>query len=757
MKRFLAILLCVTMILSFGTFASARESEKTSGELYLHIGSPIALSGENIVKLDSTNPDVAPVIYKDRTLIPLRAVSEHFDADVDYDSEKREAVIKTDRITAVFPIDQSYYTINGERNELDCESIIKNSRTMVPLRAIAEKVLGLSVEYKDGVIALTIEKTELTEAKAAEVKVKIGSAVKVGSIDELKAMIVSNRKQYFTYAENAAKSTVAMDAAAPAAELAVGGDGGYSSTNVQVEGIDEADIVKTDGKFIYVSGNNRVILAQADNGSMTKVSEIRINENSYVNELYIDENRVVLIGNRWEEIPRDGNDDGDYRIMEGEFDKAVIYPHIYRSREFTFVKVYDTTNPANPTLLKEYEIEGYLASSRKNGTDVYLITNYYVYDENDFIPLCKDGGVEKHIAVEDVMCFPGKPAEQYLTVSSIDIAEKDTATEVEAILGSGYDIYMNENALYVSSYDWNDAAGPQTKIVKFAIDGRLISFAGAGLVPGNLLNQFSMDEYNGNLRVATTSWTDNGRSNNIFVLGQSLNIIGSIRNLAKDESIYSVRFMGNVGYVVTYRTVDPLFVIDLSNPTSPFVTGELKVPGFSNYLHPVSENMLLGIGRDTYEIYKKQNGRDVPVGTMTGGIKLSLFDVSNMTAPREVSTLVLGDNGSYADALYNHKAITFNKEKGYLAFDGSLYEYVNAETQNTFNGAFLIDYSSGVLSEKGRLEYKQVEQNYENYIDMVYGRRIVYIGDVIYYVQDGLIRSFDANTLSPISTIDITK
>jgi uncharacterized secreted protein with C-terminal beta-propeller domain len=181
-----------------------------------------------------------------------------------------------------------------------------------------------------------------------------------------------------------------------------------------------------------------------------------------------------------------------------------------------------------------------------------------------------------------------------------------------------------------------------------------VGYAGSGDVPGYLLNQFSMDEYQGNLRVATTVWEKN--SNSLFILDPSMNITGSVENLAKGETIYSVRFIKDNGYVVTYRTMDPLFVFDLSDPKKPVLTGELEVPGFSSYLHPIGDDMLLGIGADTYDIYRKDSsGKDVVIGTRQGGIKFSLFDISDKGKPKEISKYVVGDSGTWSEALNNHK------------------------------------------------------------------------------------------------------
>jgi len=205
--------------------------------------------------------------------------------------------------------------------------------------------------------------------------------------------------------------------------------------------------------------------------------------------------------------------------------------------------------------------------------------------------------------------------------------------------------------------------------------------------------------------------------------------------------------MGDKGYIVTFRTMDPLFVFDLSNPKNPKVTGELKIPGFSNYLHPVGENLILGIGQDTYEIFKKDSsGKDVVIGTRQGGIKLSLFDVSDVGKPKEISNYVLGDSGSYADIFYDHKAAMFDSASSNVVFDASITD----TSGNSKHGAAVFNFGNNTIKLKGIVAYIQPEV-YGLYIP--YGRRALYIGDELYYIQDGIVSSYNYKTLAPIATL----
>ncbi|HAE43310.1 MAG TPA: hypothetical protein DCG34_10420, partial [Clostridiales bacterium] len=368
---------------------------------------------------------------------------------------------------------------------------------------------------------------------------------------------------------------------------------------------------------------------------------------------------------------------------------------------------------------------------------VYLVTNKYLYynaDPGNIIPTFRDTTKSKdfmQIPIDKIMYYPNRLSSNYLIVSAVDIMNEKEPASINAFLGSGNLVYMSNDALYVAGNDIYTIWGTITNVSKFNVVGTKIGFAGGGMVDGSILNQFSMDEFEGNLRVATTNWQQDSK-NAVYILDESLNQIGSIENIAPTERIYSTRFMGNKGYIVTFRQIDPLFVLDLSDPTSPEITGELKVPGFSNYLHPISQNILLGIGQNV----------DEKTGTQLG-IKLSLFDVSDQGKPREISNLVLGSSGSYAEVLSNHKALMLNPDRNMIAFDASL-SNINGDYQKSyFYGALIIE-----AKEDGTLKVLHQISN-----EGIYGshvKRVIYIGDILYYVLDDNIRAFNIDTFREI-------
>ncbi|HEY5584942.1 MAG TPA: beta-propeller domain-containing protein [Ruminiclostridium sp.] len=722
-------------------------------EVYIHIGSPLILSQDKISPLDPDNLDVAATIVNGRTLVPLRALSEYFNAKVSYDGAGRKAIIDFNGKRFFFPIGEGkYIRMDGTTEKqilMDTKTMILNDRTMVPLRVICEDILGRSVSYYNKVIAIRDSTVNLQKDTALvdEVKSKIGSALKVQSIDQLKTalslqnvynggviraggIVAPNTTTFATNAEKSADQATAQS------------NDSYSTTNTQVLGIDEADIVKTDGKYIFIAGSNAVRIVSTNKGILGDTAIIRLPQNKTVREIYIEGNRLVLLGSRFEYTnPTPTQNKDTQPVNDTTKSSKMMMP--YYSKSYSFIDIYDISDPKSPIFFKGHEMAGDYQSSRKNGSIVYLITNTYVYN-NVVVPMMRDTKVNDKLIplqLKDIMIMPGYPSSGYVIVSAVDI-NSNAKTEVEAITTSGYLTYMNSSALYLTA---NDNDGLST-ITKFNINGMNIGYAGSGKVKGQILNQFSIDEYNGYFRVATT-WNN---ENNLFILDDSLNVCGSVTGLAKGERIYSARFIGDKGYIVTFSTMDPLFVFDLSNPKSPKLTGELKIPDFSNYLHPVGDNLILGIGQDTYDVFKKDSaGNDVVVGTKQGGIKLSLFDVSDMGKPKEISNYILGDSGSYTDVFYDHKAAMFDYTSNNVVFDASFTETSSGKNRH---GAAIFNFDNNSIKLKGVLDY--IQPNVSG-LDIPYGRRAIYIGAELYYIQDGIVSSYNYKTLEPIATLKL--
>lgn len=750
MKKLGIFFILVAMILSFQTFTNhATAAEDFGNHLFLHTGSPLILKGKQISAIDTENPDVAATIINSRTLLPLRAISEHFGAQVSYDAKNKVAIIEYQETKYLFPIDHKSYTIETKGKSttitLDSNSTIINNRTMVPLRVLAEDVFKKDVSYFDQVIAVgdtTIDlkaKTDLLE----QVKAKIGVALKAQSLEEVKEAVLGS-SYYYLYKDGMLDFKGDLPAEAPEmsenSSMADRGSNTFSETNTQVEGIDEADLVKTDGKNIYIVAQNAVRIIKADKENLAEIAVLLLEKDKIAQEIFVDHNRLVILGTRYKYLWENSG----YQIKEDNM-FSMIRPPFYSSKNYTFIDVYDIKDPSAPFKVKSHEIEGNYSTSRKKGDIVYLVTNTYVFGDI-YLPLVRDtatGFTFKEIELKDVMVMPRFPSEGFVGVSALDITNNEKA-EVELITANGSTTYMNDHALYIASTDYNGF----TSITKFTLNGLKVGYAGSGKVEGYLINQFALDEHEGYLRVGTTEWSG---FNNLFVLDSSLNITGTVANLAPGESIYSVRFLGDKGYIVTFRTIDPLFVFDLSDPTNPVVTGELKIPGFSSYLHPLSDTHLLGLGMDVVDVYQKdKEGKETVVGQRQGGIKISLFDVSDMGKPKEVSNYIIGDSGSYTESLSNHKAIMFDNNKNLFAFDAHLTD--SPYNYQSESGAVLISYANNEITVKNIL-YSTVSNVYGE--DIPSASRIIFIDDILYYIKGSKVIAYDYDDFTELSTLYI--
>ncbi len=424
----------------------------------------------------------------------------------------------------------------------------------------------------------------------------------------------------------------------------VAGSKNHGTTNTQEEGVDEGDIIKTDGRYLYIvnSGTNApVSIVDCANGSMKKVTDITLEDGKDASDIYLYNNRLVVIGYCY----RQNNQTKTTEDVAG-FDMTDCCTVSWGD---TFVSVYDITDKSAPVKVTEYVQNGNINSSRMIGSKLYTISTYYVnVYGNDYRDVCipeitVNGACEK-ISADGICVVEGTKSTTYAIITALDV-EKEKEPQSEAVLGGCNNLYASSKGLFLSEYKWDNKAQETTKIYRFdyAEDG--VEYKGVGEVPGFINNQFSMSYDGEYFRIATTAnkvTTDgdsvsvsvDDRVNNLYILNNDMKIVGKVEDLAKGETIQSVRFVGDMAYVVTFRQTDPLFVIDLSNPENPTVQGELKIPGFSEYLHPIADGLLVGVGAD---------------GTLTGAngdCKVSLFDVTNPYEPKETASLSVG-NGKH--------------------------------------------------------------------------------------------------------------
>lgn len=569
---------------------------------------------------------------------------------------------------------------------------------------------------------------------------------------------------------------VAMDAVAGAQAMAKS-TADYSATNVQVEGVDEADLVKTDGRYIYQVKKDigEVLIIQALPASQMKVAaRIKFDQsNSVPCEMYVADNQLVVICNSSINIrPIDYPLEGKIRIL----------PPDYRYRPTTQVVVYDITNRTNPVKVRELELEGSYLTSRRIDNALYVISNqstYHSLKEDNLLPRYRDsaiGSLFNVIPLDRIAYFPDSVYSSYIIMAGLRLDQPQQEAQLETILGSADNVYASETGLYIATPHYihtprlvpNDRElvrryEDKTQIFYFRLNNGSFTYSARGEVPGHTLNQFSMDEYQGVLRIATTSgqewWRDQPESsNNLYTLDKELKILGKVENIAPGELIYSTRFMGPRAYMVTFRTVDPFFVIDVSNPKSPKVLGKLKIPGYSNYLHPYDENNIMGFGKDTIELKE-------PWGTQAyyQGMKIAMFDVSNVASPVEKDREIIGTRGTESELLNNHRALLFSREKNLLGFPVTVMEAVNdAGTRLNyrsfaFQGAYIYQVNDQGFTFKGRITHLTNDDylkagDYWGWSDRNI-HRILYIGDVLYTLSDSMIQAHRIDDLEFLGSL----
>jgi uncharacterized secreted protein with C-terminal beta-propeller domain len=505
----------------------------------------------------------------------------------------------------------------------------------------------------------------------------------------------------------------------------------YSTTNVQVEGVDEADTVKTDGEYLYVISGNRVVIVRAYPAEEAAVLS-RIVFNGTLKQLFIAANRLVVF-----------YETGDWYECN------------------TTVANYDISDQENPKLLEAIMSDGYYFDSRMIGDYVYAIVTKYAGIVNDSVTLPEIYFENECTVVSaDEIYYSEIPSWYHLFITTLAINVQDCSQKpsYQTILaGYGVQMYVSTQNMYLAT-EYND----KTFLHRIELHDGEISYAANGEVQGTLLNQFSTDEHEDFLRIATTSQLDDNPiyldsilklENNLFVLDMNLKIVGSIGNIAPGEQIHSVRFMGDTGYVVTFRKTDPFFVVDLSNPYNPTMLGELKITGYSDYLHVYDKNHVIGVGKETAAAEEGDF-------SWYQGVKISLFDVTEACEPIEIAKYEIGDRGTQSPVLDDHKAFLFDKERKLLVIPVSVAEIdrsqygsnipANAYGQLVWQGAYVFTISldsENLIELKGRITHVENGNlsGTSNYVT-----RALYIGETLYTVSQNKIKM---NLLSDLSEI----
>ena len=537
-----------------------------------------------------------------------------------------------------------------------------------------------------------------------------GEFKQADSEEELYKTLQELEKQTGSYArggdimlleESAEIATMDAGAADTAANQKVTGEADYSQTNVREAGVDEGDVVKTDGSYLYIlksSGSVRIVDIRET--KMKEVAEIQPEKlNESIEDLYLDGDRLMLVTTGYESS-----------MEEAESDMYTVNRY-----QYTALTVYDITEREHPEMTGRITQEGDYLQSRKNGDYVYLLTQYSPslgdsFEDSSVMPLVN----EQKLAISDVYLPDQTSQPDYLVASGINIQDPENVISSKAIVSGAADFYMSSDNLFICNNNWNDGKS-STEILRFACEDGEITAGAMCELPGFLNDTFSLDEYQGYLRVLLTE-DSNGESNSLYILDADMQVTGAIRDLADGETIRSARFMGTMAYFVTFRQTDPLFCADLSDPDNPQILSELKLTGFSSYLHPYGDHLLLGVGYEAEE----------ETGSQTG-VKLSMFDISDPSQVEELDKYVI-KGASYLPSDYNYKAILADGEKNLIGFvcDG---EYL----------VFSYD------EEKGFQNLLTYTMSDWEYWDGDASCRGVYAGDEFYIVDQDEVLCFDMN------------
>ena len=512
----------------------------------------------------------------------------------------------------------------------------------------------------------------------------------------------------------------------------------YSTTNIQTEGVDEGDVVKTDGEYIYIVNDKKSVvnIVKAQGKETKKIAKIKIKYNKEdlnVKEIYYADNKLIVISGVYE-------DDVLYGIEDSVTSKGC---GVNNGKSITIISVYDITDRSNPKLIKQNTQQGDFDSSKLSGNYVYTISeaNVNITDKKDS---CVPEINEKPMDYSKIY-LPNKiDGGSYTVITVMDINNPDKFYDQTAIAGNVQNVYVSENNIYLiddeyeeidisdtkkgknilkkknigklqeskknlsakeikkvkkaygGEYDWSKVTETRkigyfksqikTNIVKYSYKDGKLNFVNENSVEGYVDSNLSFDEKAECLRFVSSNSTSSyvgertvlkdGKGkmisenivntndyekyydekvldNNVYVLDENLKEVASIKGLAKNESVYAVRYLGNYGYFVTYKNTDPLFTVDFSDMKNPKIVGKLKLPGYSDYLHFYDENSMLGLGMENDEY-----------------LKLEMYNVSNGKA-KQISKKVL-KRYMDSDALHDYKSIIVDKEKNLIGFNATL-------------------------------------------------------------------------------------
>ncbi len=784
MKK-LTTLILITAILTIMLGNSSRAASEENVTVYLD-GKKVSFT------------DVQPINAGSRILVPVRGFFEKIGVTVDWNAGDQIVIIKDGSREIMLEVGNKAVLNNGAVEYLDCNVTNRDSRTFIPLRYVSER-FGYNVAWNGKTKSVYITKKKSDPGTDGELS-DLSTIDSLGNFYQL-IRYNKNMSDYlrvedmdisveFDREYSEAKSTdkgIVSDSANTAPAPAASQSADYSGTNNQVEGIEEGDLIKTDGKYLYIAREQKVSIINAAPERLEIVSEIECGDG--ISELYVYGNKLVIINGK-SQISYTPENKADSNLLSQLFGKLDV--------NSTNVRVYDITNRAKPVVVSDKDYEGQYLSSRMIDDELYLVTNARVRflseygndmlaeifannDKKAFIDEMKKDTAEEslilqqsgykssgelfdavrklletyvtpkyrnnrtgqnyEIGLKNISYFRDMIKPNYMITVGVDLDSGND--DIRAYLGSSGQLYVSADHMYtaLSGYEYNvlkskvqrhPAYDYLTSVHRFVLKDGKIRYESKGKVPGLILNQFSMDEYEGIFRIATT--TGGSGENNVYALDKDMKITGRLEGIAKGEKIYSMRFAGERIYMVTFRQMDPFFVIDAADPKKMSVLGYLKIPGFSTYMHILDKDHVLGFGYDTEDV--------IDWGIDTTGFKLSLFDVSDVTDPVEIKNEVIGVKAESLLAS-DHKALMISLEKGVMGFP---LNYVSTDA-DYFTGYYLYNVSNRDFSYKGRVSHvpEDIPMNEITNDDMIY--RGVYIGDLLYTLSEGWLQVNDLKTL----------
>ncbi len=593
-----------------------------------------------------------------------------------------------------------------------------------------------------------------------------------------------------------------------------GGATSYSTTNIQEEGVDESDVFKSDGVNFYIAkGKTLRIVRATPTADMQEIAQVEFDQD--VESLYLVGDKAIVL------LQAQGYFYGGPMPMRAQTADVMMWPPYYVDASLSVAEV-DLTDPAAAAITKQVKFDGSLVTSRVTNNRLILVLtiappvpdnpNIFTLGAltlDNVLPKMQDNsGTASPMVPPENWYHPVSPDGYFTTaVMTLDAANIESVIGSVAVMANAGTIYASTEALYVTNTDYtlDNQYRETTAIHKltFNADG-VAEYAASGTVPGRLLNQFSLGELDGYLRLAThisnfggwvqtsggggavdvavpeapvasdgqaqgsdgaTGSAGSGTSvagpvsstppedphNAVYVLQEkdgTLEIVGSLEGLAPNENLYAARFIGGRGFLVTFEQIDPLSVLDLSDPTAPKLVGQLELPGYSDYLHPFGDNLLIGVGRST---------RESPWGgVVRDAIQLSLFDVTDLSKPTLVQRLEVGGYGSESDVSYTHKAFTFLPDRGLLAIPGVLlsaqgdpwtaYSYLPE-----FDGILCYQVDATGFTALGRVSSVIYDE-----LGWTQWRRAAFIEDTVYSVTPAGLRAADISAFDTSTELVLT-